>query len=257
MGGDLNLKKSWHPSLMANQRRVHEEESKALAERRRTEQVLKERAEERAQEELQRQLEEAGGRKRLQRVEWMYNGPGTGGPGAGGAVSEEMEGYLLGKRRLDGLLKRTQDELVKDNEAVSGSMGASVTNARDVARKVADDPLLAIKKQEQAAYEALMNDPNRRRALLQAAGHREDSGRHSRHRRHTDRHNGGRERRKDGSRRRDSRRSRSRSRSPRRYDYDGCRRRHGDERRQRYDDHGRRWHEHDARRSDRADEDYR
>ena len=47
MGGDLNLKKSWHTSLMSNQKRVWAEEKKALDERKKIDQVMKERAEER------------------------------------------------------------------------------------------------------------------------------------------------------------------------------------------------------------------
>jgi len=206
MGGDLNLKKSWHPNLMSNQRRVWEEEKRALEERKKTDQVLKERAEERANQELQRQLEEAGGRKPVDRVDWMYNGPGSGGPGAG-SVTEEMEGYLLGKRRLDGLVKRSESENLKKGAPQEGFMAlnSNANSARDVANKVAHDPMLAIKKQEQAAYEAMMNDPAKRRALLQAAGkdieddkdrerrrkkqrhrHREEDGHRSKRRRYSD-----------------------------------------------------------------------
>lgn len=36
-GNDLNLKKSWHPQLMTNQRRVYEAEQAALQERKLTE----------------------------------------------------------------------------------------------------------------------------------------------------------------------------------------------------------------------------
>ena len=61
MGGDLNLKKSWHPVLMSNQRRVWEEEKKALEERKRIEQMMKERQEERQIQELQEMQEAAGG----------------------------------------------------------------------------------------------------------------------------------------------------------------------------------------------------
>jgi hypothetical protein len=78
MGGDLNLKKSWHPVLMSNQRRVWEEEKKALDERKRIEQMMKERQEERNIQEIQEMQEAAGGTKRLQRVEFMYNGPSAG-----------------------------------------------------------------------------------------------------------------------------------------------------------------------------------
>ena len=104
MGGDLNLKKSWHPVLMSNQRRVWEEEKKALDERKRTEQRVKELKEERAKEEIQAKLEAAGSRKRIDRVDWMYQGPSSGQAG----TTEEMEGYLLGKRRIDGLIKGTE-----------------------------------------------------------------------------------------------------------------------------------------------------
>ncbi|KAH0143149.1 hypothetical protein KCU67_g13689, partial [Aureobasidium melanogenum] len=92
MGGDLNLKKSWHPVLMSNQKRVWEEEKKALDERKKIDQVLKERAEERQIQELQQMQEAAGGKKRVDRVDWMYGGPADGQKG----TTEEMEAYLLG-----------------------------------------------------------------------------------------------------------------------------------------------------------------
>lgn len=190
MGGDLNLKKSWHPGLMTNQKRVWDEERKALEERKKTEQVLKERAEERAVQELERLQEAAGGRKRADRVDWMYSGPGSNAAGVGGGVSEEMEGYLLGKRRLDGLVKRSEIEAVKKDGATDGFMALN-TNAnsvRDTAAKVANDPMLAIKKQEQAAYEAMMNDPTRRRQLLQAANLDVEGKKPDRHRSHRHRH---------------------------------------------------------------------
>lgn len=242
MGGDLNLKKSWHPVLMSNQRKVWEEERKALEERKKTDAMLKERAEERANLEMQQAQEAAGGKKRIDKVDWMYSGPANGQLG----TTEEMEGYLLGKRRLDGLVKRDQTEAMKKNSTQEGFMaGQSLNSARDTASKVKNDPMLAIKQQEQAAYEAMMNDPARRRQLLKIAGqdveddkdrkhrrhrHRDDDGdksrkrrrhsdedRHShRHRSHRDRHDerDRREYREDSYRRR--RYCPSRSRSPER-----------------------------------------
>jgi hypothetical protein len=197
MGGDLNLKKSWHPHLMSNQKRVWAEEKKALDERKKTDQVLKERAEERQIQELERLQEAAGGKKRTDRVDWMYHGPGSGGPGAGGGVSEEMEGYLLGKRRLDGLVKRSESENLKKEAGQEGFMivGGNANSARDTMSKVANDPMLAIKKQEQAAYEAMMSDPVKRKQLMQAAGRDgeeegrgKDKDRERRHRSHRHRH---------------------------------------------------------------------
>jgi len=167
MGGDLNLKKSWHPQLLTNQKKVWEEEKKALEERKRIEQMMKERQEERAIQELQQLQEAAGGRKRMARVDWMYSGPASGQAG----TTEEMEGYLLGKRRIDGLVKGTDHQKLEKSSNEEAFMAVQNANtARDTASKVRDDPLLAIKKQEQAAYEAMMNDPVKRRLMLKVAG---------------------------------------------------------------------------------------
>lgn len=58
-------------------------------------------------QELQRLQEEAGGGSREQRVEWMYAAPAEGnGPNA-----EELEQYLLGKKRVDKLLKGNEEKV--------------------------------------------------------------------------------------------------------------------------------------------------
>ncbi|KAL8874010.1 MAG: hypothetical protein Q9174_000606 [Haloplaca sp. 1 TL-2023] len=189
MGGDLNLKKSWHPVLMSNQRRVWEEEKKALDERKRIEQMMKERQEERQIQELQEMQEAAGGKKRLSRVDWMYSGPSAGQSG----TTEEMEGYLLGKRRVDGLIKGTENQKLEKAASEDSFMALQKANTmRDTASKIREDPMLAIKKQEQAAYEALMNDPAKRRLLLKAAEEDATQGKmkerkHRKHRRRDER----------------------------------------------------------------------
>lgn len=220
-GGDLNLKKSFHPTLRRNQAAVYDEEQKALAERKRTQQRIDEIKEERAKEELQRQLEAAGGKKRVDRVDWMYQGPTDGQAG----TTEEMEAYLLGKRRIDNLIKGNELEKLEKNAGQESFMALQNANsARDTAAKIRDDPLLAIKRQEQAAYKAMMNDPIRRRQLLASMGKsdesdRKDRGKHreDRHKRRHRHHSRDRDRERDHDRsRRSRRRSRSRSRSPRR-----------------------------------------
>ncbi|RDA82556.1 hypothetical protein CP532_2937 [Ophiocordyceps camponoti-leonardi (nom. inval.)] len=226
-GGDLNLKKSFHPTLQRNQRAVYEEEQKALAERKRTQQRINEIKEERAKEELQRQLEAAGGKKRVDRVDWMYQGPTDGETG----TTEEKEAYLLGKRRIDNIIKGTDHRNMGDSAGQGSSIALQNANsARDTAAKIRDDPLLAIKRQEQAAYDAMMNDPIKRRQLLSSMGIDDDrkhkrsqtDGRHGRrHHRHRSRDDRGRR----------SHRHRSRSRSPRRHrdEPDRRRRRASDE----------------------------
>ena len=231
MGGDLNLKKSWHPVLMSNQKKVWEEEQKALEERKKIDLIMKERAEERQIQELQDLQEAAGGKKRQSRVDWMYNGPSSGQVG----TTEEMEGYLLGKRRIDGLLKGSENQQLEKAATEDAFIALQNANTlRDTAAKVREDPMLAIKKQEQAAYESMMSDPVKRRMLLKAAGQEESQPsererkrrkhRHHHHRDERDRHNHRRSRRRDEEddgdnhdRSRQSRRrslSSSRSRSP-------------------------------------------
>lgn len=249
MGGDLNLKKSWHPALMSNQKRVWEEEHKALEERKRIELMQRERAEERKIQELQAMEEAAGGKKRLNRVDWMYSGPAAGQVG----TTEEMEGYLLGKRRIDPLLKTSEETEKLQKGAGQDSFMAVQPNAntaRDVASKIRDDPMLAIKKKEQASLDAVMKDPMQRRLFLKEQAKREkkeakrrrreeedEDDRRSRRRRHDDRD---RERERHRHHHRSHRRrsdsyDRSKSRSPRRYrdDYDRSRsrspRRHHDD----------------------------
>ncbi|GAA5935783.1 hypothetical protein JCM1841_004130, partial [Sporobolomyces salmonicolor] len=107
-GGDLNMKKSWHTGTFANQERVWKKEKEALEERKKLQQLQKELAQERAVQELQRLQAEAGGGKREERVDWMYAAPAEGnGPNA-----DELEAYLLGKKRVDKLLKGNEEKLM-------------------------------------------------------------------------------------------------------------------------------------------------
>ncbi|KAI0427774.1 Pre-mRNA splicing factor-domain-containing protein [Xylaria sp. FL1042] len=192
MGGDLQLKKSYHPALLKNQAKVYEAEKAALAERKKTEARIQEIKEERAQKEIQEKLEAAGGRKRIDRVDWMYQGPSDGQ----GGTTEELEGFLLGKRRIDAILTRGPDNDNLKKQSGYDTLAApqtSAVNARDVAAKIREDPLLAIKRREQEAYEAMMNDPIKRRQLLASMGQTEDKqssrGRDEKHsRRHRHRH---------------------------------------------------------------------
>ncbi|KXH49031.1 hypothetical protein CSAL01_10180 [Colletotrichum salicis] len=224
MGGDLNLKKSFHPSLIKNQAKVWEEERKALDERKKTQQRINELKEEREREELQKKLEAAGHTKRVDRVEFLYSGPTDGQTG----TTEERESYLLGKRRIDNLLKGTEHKNLEKQAGQESFMALQTANtARDTAAKVREDPLLAIKRQEQAAYEAMMNDPIKRRQLLASMGMADDKPKSKdKEERHKRRHHRHRNDDDDRERRRKRRRSYSRSRSPRRRRDDPNERRH-------------------------------
>jgi hypothetical protein len=202
MGGDLNLKKSWHPHLRKNQERVWKEEKGALEERKQIEKLRKEREEERAIEELQKLQEAAGGKVVTKRVDWMYAGPS--GDGAG--VTEEREGYLLGKRRIDNLLKNDTQNLQKGATLGIDAVGAVNANtARDTHKKVLEDPLLIIQKQKMEMQLKAMKD-----AQKQAKYDEKRSKEKERERKHRDK---GRDRSRSRDRELKHRSRRDRSRS--------------------------------------------
>ncbi|KAF1840752.1 uncharacterized protein K460DRAFT_346988 [Cucurbitaria berberidis CBS 394.84] len=247
MGGDLNLKKSWHPHLRKNQERVWKEEKSALEERKLIDRLKKEREEERQIEELQNLQASAGGKVVTKRVDWMYAGPS----GEGAGVTEEREGYLLGKRRIDELLKSDTQGLQKG--AAVGIDAAGDTNAntaRDTHKKVLEDPLLIIQKQKMEMQLKAAKDAAKEAKYAEKRGkekererrHNRSKDRESKHRSRRDRsrsrstEHGDRDRRERKHRRhdrderdgRDSRRRRSKSRSRSPY-----RRSHRDENRRR------------------------
>lgn len=209
--------------------------------------------------------EVAGGKKRLNRVDWMYSGPSSNQNG----TTEEMEGYLLGKvcnfiysllmfhanrlqRRVDNLIKNDENKKLEKNAGQDAFLPAPVNtiNPRDSAAKIREDPMAAIKRQEQAALEAMMNDPVRRRALLkEAGGSAEGDRKHRKHRHRDDESSHRSKRRRDNEdERRHSHRSRhhraspSRSRSPHRRS-----RRDGEHERRRDEDYDRKKDSHGRR----------
>ena len=92
--------------LLVNQERVWKAEKSANEEKKKLAQLRKEQEEERQLAELQRMQEESTGRKRVEKLDWMYAAPSGEGGALGGAKmgEREMEDYLLGKKRVDEVL---------------------------------------------------------------------------------------------------------------------------------------------------------
>ena len=78
-----------------------------LEEKKKLDQLRKEKEEERQLQELQRLQEEQTGKKRTEKLEWMYTTPATGS----NQNANDLEDYLLGKKRVDKIL--TADDNVK------------------------------------------------------------------------------------------------------------------------------------------------
>ncbi|KAK9376532.1 Pre-mRNA splicing factor-domain-containing protein [Lipomyces chichibuensis] len=174
MGGDLNLKKSWHPGLMRNQEAVWKREQEALEERKKIAERQREIQEERERNELQALQEAAGGKKRVDRVEWMYSAPQGGNMG----VTSEVEAFLMGKNTVEELLNQSEGMGSLKEEADSFMKTASSSNSsKDIASKVREDPMLVVKKEQQALVNAIRNNPQRLKELMAMRERREPTSR--------------------------------------------------------------------------------
>ncbi|KAJ2125975.1 RNA-splicing factor [Coemansia sp. RSA 720] len=150
--GDLNMKKSWHPQTLANQRRVAEVKLKAEEEAQRAAKLQKELREERQREEMDR-LNATITKKSINKLDWMYSAPVIGVP----QTSDDLEAYLLGTKDAKDLIRdKEAAESIKQPDAKwkSGLFAFSNRNAnneRDEMAKSLEDPLAEIKRREQAA----------------------------------------------------------------------------------------------------------
>jgi hypothetical protein len=167
-GGDLNLKKSWHPGTFKNRETIWKAQQAAAEEARKVEQLKREMIEEQKVIDMRKLQEDAGLIKKTgDRIEWMYSGVNA----QKAALDEE---YLLGKRRIDDALneKPTMNDLGKSKGAqLFGFVGSNTD--KDLAAKLREDPLFAIKRKEQEALNAIMSNPWKRKQLEIAQGKHE------------------------------------------------------------------------------------
>lgn len=155
-GGDLNLKKSWHPSTLRNIERVWKAEQVRDQEKAKIEQLQKELQEERNKQEMRQYAENKGViKKRDERLDWMYQG-------VAGLVDREQ--YLLG-RKVDKnfeIAKKEEDGVEDKNADLQPGaiFTMAPTNAAvDLENKIREDPLFAIKKQEMKTKKTLLSNP--------------------------------------------------------------------------------------------------
>ena len=170
-GGDLNLKKSWHTQTLQNIEKVWKVEQQAEEERRKTEILKKEKEKERQLEELQRTYEDAGFKKRVERLDWMYQGPA-------GQARDLNEEYLLGKRRVDD--KLDQGTINMNEVAVAAPEVSAGLSQRELMMKLREDPLLIIRKKEVQVVEETLQNPLKLKQIREARhrleNHDDDDG---------------------------------------------------------------------------------
>lgn len=159
MPGDLNLKKSWNPALMKNQKKVWEREQEALKEYQTTKQRAKEIAQEREKEEMIRlqyanspESMPAKHRLELNKLGWMYN---EGPKGPRDDPDNEQE-HANGFREVqEDFLAKSDDveQLLKGNRAIKPTVASRFDKVASVGnqapgRTLSDDPMLAIRREQ-------------------------------------------------------------------------------------------------------------
>ncbi|XP_020507959.1 pre-mRNA-splicing factor CWC25 homolog [Labrus bergylta] len=161
-GGDLNLKKSWHPQTMKNIERVWKAEQKHEAERKKIEELQKELKDERTREEMTKYAEESGAiKKKDDRLDWMYQGPA-------GQVSRDE--YLMG-RPIDKQITDQYEEPESGPSAETGLLPGSIFNPAtpasnlDLAAKIREDPLFEIRKREEEKKREVLSNPVKMRKI--------------------------------------------------------------------------------------------
>ena len=100
-----------------------------LEEKKKLDQLRKEKEEERQLQELQRMQEEQTGKKRQEKLDWMYATPATGS----GQNANDLEDYLLGKKRVDKILTGDENEKVC-SPPLSSSSRTLTRSSRSVPR---------------------------------------------------------------------------------------------------------------------------
>lgn len=203
MPGDLNLKKSWNPALVKNQKKVWEREQEALKEYQSIKQRSKEIAQEREKEELIRlqygQDPSALPTKQkleLNKLGWMYEDVGSAKePEVNESGFREVEeDFLLKKEELDQLIKSSSSLRKRPDsrfDQVTKVGSARHTSSLD------DDPLLKIQREQIRKrtnhrerersltghrYEGSSSKSNRKERSPSRKHHREVSSSRSHHR---------------------------------------------------------------------------
>ncbi|KAI4500034.1 hypothetical protein M0802_004904 [Mischocyttarus mexicanus] len=162
-GGDLNLKKSWHPSTMKNMEKVWKAEQEKNQEKKRIAELKREIAMERDREDMTKYAMEQGviEKKDDKKLDWMYKGPND---------MVTREDYLLGRpidksfekvaqTQKDADLNRAPKNHV-EYECIPPSLRFFSGNEQvDLARKMQEDPLYAIKKKETETRSQLLKNP--------------------------------------------------------------------------------------------------
>ncbi|CCE86647.1 Piso0_005150 [Millerozyma farinosa CBS 7064] len=145
MPGNLNLKKSWHPGLIKNQKKIWEQEQNALDEHLKIKAKNEELKAEREKQELIRlqygdsESAPLEAKRELNKLGWMYddNKPKEEG------FNEVEDEFLLGKKKVESMLSGNQALEVAEKSRFETIID---NPKRKSGADLNDDPLLKIKQ---------------------------------------------------------------------------------------------------------------
>ncbi|KAE9012184.1 hypothetical protein PF005_g10114 [Phytophthora fragariae] len=148
-------KKSWHTANLRNVEKVWIAEQKHAAEEKKVAELRKNIEEERQLQELW-QLQAAQGNKAaaVERLDWMYEGPSA-------AREKTAEEYLLGKEYKGEDEKAAKGDVDLSTTTKYGSLALtkSALPANDAFQRLNEDPMMIIRKRQQAAREQVLKNP--------------------------------------------------------------------------------------------------
>ncbi|CAI5731500.1 unnamed protein product [Hyaloperonospora brassicae] len=148
-------KKSWHTANLRNVEKVWIAEQKHAAEEKKVAELRKNIEQERQLQEL-RQLQADQGNKSaaIERVDWMYEGPSA-------AREKTAEEFLLGKEYKGEDEKTAVEEVDLSATTKYGSLALtkSALPANDAFQRLHEDPMMLIRKRQQAAREEVLKNP--------------------------------------------------------------------------------------------------
>ncbi|ODV65204.1 hypothetical protein HYPBUDRAFT_231399 [Hyphopichia burtonii NRRL Y-1933] len=152
MPGDLNLKKSWNPALIKNQKKLWNEEQKQLEEFKKLKQREKELNEEKEKfEYLKLQYGDdlsnlsKDHKLTLNKMSWMYEGSSDKGKKNDAGFIEKDDEFLLNKKKVENMLNNNSGVELKLDEKSNFNKIIKPTNKKSI---ISDDPLLKIKSEQ-------------------------------------------------------------------------------------------------------------
>ncbi|XP_034936075.1 pre-mRNA-splicing factor CWC25 homolog [Chelonus insularis] len=177
-GGDLNLKKSWHPSTMKNMQKVWKAQQQDNQEKKRIAELKRDIEMERDQEDMKKYAMEQGviEKKEDRKLDWMYKRPNQ----------INREDYLTGKKIDKDFEQFSQAEKDAERnraatnhveyECIPPSLRSFTGNEQvDLARKLQEDPLYAIKKKEIESRSKLLKNPVKLKKLQALVSEKQSS----------------------------------------------------------------------------------